>query len=220
MHQLTLLRMLGACTATALVVYTGLSFYGDLVRPSFRPSELFMGQTQPVEGSRSTAGFAARLSVDGDLLANSAAMKAAKVLQGPATDATHRAEENKEAQDAAIAALEVSPIRPALWLTLGMLRAGSSAQVAPVLKMSYLAGTVPLEVALARLQTVTSTAAASDEEIRLLALSDIRSTLAGGSRFEAPLIATYVQATPEGKSLLLDATQAINPKFNAALRRY
>jgi hypothetical protein len=86
--------------------------------------------------------------------------------------------------------------------------------------MSYLTGTVPVEMAFSRLQTVTSTPAASDEEIRLLALSDIRSTLAAGSRFEAPLIATYVQAIPEGKSLLLDATQVINPKFSATLQRY
>lgn len=216
MQRLTLLRTLGACIAAALAVYTALSFYGDLERPAFRASDVFLGRAQPVGAS---AGLAAHLSVDGDLLANSAAVKVAKVFRTPAGDPARRAEETREAQDAVVAALQVSPIRPALWLALGMLRTGSSS-AAPALKMSYLTGTVPADVAFARLQIVTSTPAASDEEIRLLASSDLRTTLANAPRFEAPLISTYVKATPDGKSLLRDAAQAIDPKFSATLRRY
>ena len=52
------------------------------------------------------------------------------------------------------------------------------------------------------------------------AQSDIRSALASRARFEAPLVAVYVQASPEGKSLLLDTTQTIDPKFNALLKKY
>lgn len=217
MQRLTLLRTLGACIAAALAVYTALSFYGDLERPAFRASDVFLGRAQPVGAS---AGLAAHLSVDGDLLANSAAVKVAKVFRTPAGDPARRAEDASEAQDAVVAALQVSPIRPALWLALGILRGGSSSAAAPALKMSYLTGTVPADVAFARLQTVTSTPAASDEEIRLLAPSDLRATLANAARFEAPLIGTYVKATPNGKSLLRDAAQAIDTKFSATLQRY
>jgi hypothetical protein len=79
---------------------------------------------------------------------------------------------------------------------------------------------VPVELAFFRIQTATSTSAASDEEIRLLAQSDIRSVLADQPRFEAPLTAAYVKATPQGRSLLLEATKAIDPKFGERLQRY
>jgi len=99
-----------------------------------------------------------------------------------------------------------------------MLKAEMRESATAVLKMSYLTGAVPVEVAFSRLQAVTSSSAAADEEIRLLAQSDIRS--ASRARFEAPLIAVYVQASPEGKSLLLEATQTINPTFHALLKSY
>jgi hypothetical protein len=219
MIQLIWLRALGACVALVLAVHAGLAFYGDLVRPEFRASGLFLGQTEPA-GASTPGGFAARLSFDGDLLANVAAVIAARVLRHPAIDAKGRAEENETAQDALIAALRVSPIRPASWLALATLRMQSGEAITPALKMSYLTGSVPVEVAFSRIQSVTSTQAASDEEIRLLAQFDIRAALASRSRFEAPLIATYVQATAEGKSLLLESTQALDPGFNSALRRY
>lgn len=159
-------------------------------------------------------------SLDEDLLASDAATKAAGVLRRPAGEAKGRTEENEAAQNALITALKISPIRPALWLALGALKARSGEPATPALKMSYLTGSVPVEVAFSRVQTVTSTSAATDEEIRLFATSDIRAALASRARFEAPLVAAYVQATPEGKSLLLEATQATDPTFNATLRRY
>jgi hypothetical protein len=166
------------------------------------------------------ARAAASISVDGELLADHAATKAAEAFQRPALNATVPTEQYKAAESAAITALKLSPIRPALWLALGTLRAQSNDPVAPVLKMSYLSGSVPVELAFFRIQTSTSTSAASDEEIRLLAQPDIRSVLANRSRFESPLTATYVQATPQGRSLLLEAIQAIDPKFNELLRHY
>jgi hypothetical protein len=166
------------------------------------------------------AGLAAPVSLDGELLANYAATKAANAFQHPASDAMTRTAQYKSADEAAVTALKVSPIRPALWLALGTLRAQSNDPVAPVLKMSYLSGWVPVELAFFRIQTATSTSAASDEEIRLLAQSDIRSVLADQPRFEAPLTAAYVKATPQGRSLLLEATKAIDPKFGERLQRY
>ncbi|MCK1294825.1 hypothetical protein IVB35_29990 [Bradyrhizobium sp. 30] len=220
MTRMILLRIIGACIAVMLLLYAGLGFYGDLTRSNFRASDLFLGEFPPEKVKVAASGVLAPLSLDGDLLANYAAAKAADFLHRPAADVNSRAAENKAAQDAVVAALKVSPIRPALWLTLGTLKTQAGELATPAVKMSYLAGAVPIAVAFARLQTVTSSAAAADEEIRLLAQSDVRSALANRSRYEQLLIAAYLQATPQGKSLLLEATQGTDPKFNQILRRY
>lgn len=220
MTRINLLRVIGILTATVLALHAGMAFYGDLIRPSFRASDLFSGEIPPGRARLAAAGGLASVSWDGDLLANYAAATAAGILHRPSIDAAGRASENKAAQAAVIAALKVSPIRPALWLTLGTLQAQAGEAVTPAVKMSYLTGSVPIDVAFSRVQTVTSSAAATDEEIKLLAQSDIRSALANRSRYEPLLIAAYVQATPQGKSLLLETTKVTDPKFNEILRRY
>ncbi|MCK1564136.1 hypothetical protein IVB08_09165 [Bradyrhizobium sp. 173] len=220
MSRMTLLRIIGACIAVMLLLYAALGFYGDLTRSNFRASDLFLGEFPPEKVNVAASGVLAPLSFDGDLLANYAAAKAADFLHRPAADVNSRAAENKAGQDAVVAALKVSPIRPALWLTLGTLKTQAGELATPAVKMSYLAGAVPIAVAFARLQTVTSNAAAADEEIKLLAQSDVRAALANRSRYEQLLIAAYLQATPQGKSLLLETTQGTDPKFNQILRRY
>ncbi|WP_459606537.1 hypothetical protein [Bradyrhizobium sp. 1.27L] len=197
-----------------------MAFYGDRIRPNFRASDLFSAEIPPDKAKLAAAAGLAAMSWDGDLLANYAAAMAADVLKRSSTEAGGRASENKAAQAAVLAALKVSPIRPALWLTLGALQAQSGETVTPAVKMSYLAGAVPIDVSFARIRTVTSSAAANDEEIKLLAQSDMRSALASRSRYEPLLIAAYVEATPQGKSLLLEATKVNDPKFNETLRRY
>ncbi|UWU91403.1 hypothetical protein [Bradyrhizobium sp. CB1015] len=214
------LRAIGILTAIALALHAGIAFYGDLVRPDFHARDLFSGVIPPDKAKLKAAGSLASFSRDGDLLANYAAAMAADALHRPSTEAGGRASENKTAQAAVVAALEVSPIRPALWLTLGTLQAQAGQAVTPAVKMSYLTGAVPIDVAFSRVRTVTSSAAATDEEIKLLAQSDIRSALANRSRYEPLLIAAYVQATPQGKSLLLETTKVTDPKFNEILRRY
>ncbi|MDF0493065.1 hypothetical protein [Bradyrhizobium yuanmingense] len=214
------LRAIGILTAIALALHAGMTFYGDLVRPNFRARDLFSGEIPPDKAKLAAAGSLASVSWDGDLLANHAAAMAADVLHRPSAEAGGRASENKTAQAAVVAALKVSPIRPALWLTLGTLQAQAGEAVTPAVKMSYLTGSVPIDVALSRVRTVTSSAAATDEEIKLLAQSDIRSALASRSRYEPLLIAAYVQATPQGKSLLLETTKLTDPRFNEILRRY
>lgn len=216
MNRMILLRVVGICTAIVLALHAGMAFYGDLTRPNFRAVDLFSGEPPPDKAKLAAAAGLAAFSWDGDLLANYAAATAADVLRPPSTEAGGRASENKAAQAAVLAALKVSPIRPALWLTLGTLQAQSGEAVTPAVKMSYLSGSVPIDVAFARVRT----AAATDEEIKLLAQSDIRSALANRSRYEPLLIAAYVQATPQGKSLLLEATKITDPKFNEILRRY
>ncbi|MEY9986017.1 hypothetical protein ABH995_005354 [Bradyrhizobium yuanmingense] len=214
------LRAIGILTAIALALHAGTTFYGDLVRPNFRARDLFSGEIPPDKAKLAAAGSLASFSWDGDLLANHAAAMAADVLHRPSAEAGGRASENKTAQAAVVAALKVSPIRPALWLTLGTLQAQAGEAVTPAVKMSYLTGSVPIDVAFSRVRTVTSSAAATDEEIKLLAQSDIRSALANRSRYEPLLIAAYVQATPQGKSLLLETTKVTDPRFNEILRRY
>jgi hypothetical protein len=220
MNRMILLRVIGICAAILLALHAAMAFYGDFVRPDFRASDLFSGEIPPEKAKLAAGGALASFSLDGDLLANYAAAKAADVLHRPAVDAGGRASENKAAQAAVVSALKVSPIRPALWLTLGTLQAQAGEAATPAVKMSYLTGSVPIDVAFARVRTVTSGAAATDEEIKLLAQSDIRSALANRSRYEPLLIAAYVQATPQGKSLLLDTTKMTDPKFNEILRRY
>ena len=215
-----LLRAIGICTAIVLTLHAGMAFYGDLMRPNFRARDLFSGEIPPDKAKLAAAGGLASFSWDGDLLANYAAAMAADVLHRPSADAGDRAGENKAVQGAVVAALKVSPIRPALWLTLGTLQAQAGAVATPAVKMSYLTGSVPIDVAISRVRTVTSSAAATDDEIKLLAQSDIRSALANRSRYEPLLIAAYVQATPQGKSLLLETAKVTDPKFNEILRRY
>ena len=219
MNRMILLRVIGISTAIVLALHAGMEFYGDLIRPNFRASDLFSGEIPP-DKAKLAGGVLASLSLEGDLLANYAAAMAADVLHRPSAEAGERASENEAAQAALVAALKVSPIRPALWLTLGTLQVQSGETATPAVKMSYLTGSVPIAVAFARVRTVTSSAAATDEEIKLLAQSDIRSALANRSRYEPLLIAAYVQATPQGKSLLLDTTKVADPKFNEILRRY
>ncbi|MFK4505517.1 hypothetical protein LPJ38_34360 [Bradyrhizobium daqingense] len=214
------LRVIGILTAIVLALHAGIAFYGDLLRPNFRASDLFSGEIPPEKAKLAAAGGLASVSWDGELLANYAAATAADVLHRPSTEAAGKARENKAAQSAVVTALKVSPIRPALWLTLGTLQAQAGEAVTPAVKMSYLTGAVPIDVALSRVRTVTSSAAASDEEIKLLAQSDIRSALANRSRYEPLLVAAYVQANPQGKSLLLETTKVTDPKFNEILRRY
>ncbi|WP_448041480.1 hypothetical protein [Bradyrhizobium liaoningense] len=215
-----MLRVVGICTAIVLALHAGMTFYGDLIRPNFRASDLFLGEIPPDKAKLAAAGGLASFSWDGDLLANYAAAMAADVLHRPSSEEGGRASEYKAAQAAVVAALKVSPIRPALWLTLGTLQTQAGGVATAAVKMSYLTGSVPLDVAFSRVQTVTSSAAATDDEIKLLAQSDIRSALANRSRYEPLLIAAYVQATAQGKSLLLESTKVADPKFNEILRRY
>src|SRR5215475_7168301 len=119
MHPTNWLRALGLCVAAMLILYAGVSSYGDLALQRFRASDVFTGPLEPTVANAPSGGIAQRLSFDGDLLASDAARKTAQVIHHPATDANARAADNRSAQSAVTAALKVSPIRPALWLALG-----------------------------------------------------------------------------------------------------
>lgn len=222
MNQLTWLRATGTCIAVVLIAYAAFSFLADLGRSRLRADDLFTGRFQPEAGTTGFAStiLAALFPFDGDLQSDHAIAKTAQVLNQPALDPSTRADDNQAAQGAVTAALTVSPVRPALWLALATLKARTDAAVLPALKASYLTGPVSSDVAFMRLQAVTSSSAAADEELRLLALSDIRTVLSNRSRFESALIAAYVQATAAGKTLLMESARALDPKFSDLLRRY
>jgi hypothetical protein len=212
-------RTFGTLTALALAAYAAADLAAAFARPGYSASDVFLNQPTPKEKMTSSIRGMESISFDGELLADYAAVRAAEVLRRPVGDAKDGTERSEAAERALIRALQVSPIRPTLWLALGTLRARAGKPVAPALKMSYLTGPLPTEIALLRIRTATSTSAADDEEIRYLAGSDVRSILADRYRFEGPLTAIYAQSTPAGRSLLLDASQAVDPQFGATLRR-
>ena len=78
-----LLRVIGILTAIVLALHAGIAFYGDLIRPNFRASDLFSGEIPPDKAKLATAGGLASVSWDGDLLANYAAATAAGILHSP-----------------------------------------------------------------------------------------------------------------------------------------
>ncbi len=218
MTSVVLFRSICFATGVVLAIYAGASSYAETTRPGLRAADFYGNGPRSAPLDNPLTEVAARISLNGEVLADYAAVKAEQ-----ATLAAHPADQaaaNQAAERALVSALTVSPIRSTTWLMLGTLKSKMNQPAAGPLKMSYLTGPVPLDAAFSRIQTVTTTSAATDEDIRLLAQSDVRSFLTRQPRFDSGLVAIYVQATPAGKTFLLDATQAIDPKFSAVLRRY
>ena len=220
MSDIALFRSVMFATGTALAVYAGAMSLAEATRPAFRASDFFSGGTRPVEQERALSATAAQISFNGDVLADYATAKTRQAIETTALSPADRAATNHAAERALISALAVSPIRSTTWLILGTLKGKLGEPTAGALKMSYLTGSVPLDAAFSRVQTLTTTSAVSDEDIRLLAQSDVRSFLTRQPRFDSGIVAIYVQAIPEGKKFLLDATRAIDPKFSALLQHY
>jgi hypothetical protein len=213
-------RAIGLGLAAALLSFASLDLLAEFVRPQVQLRDIYGSRAAQARATRPPAFLTGPLWFDGDYLASYAATLSDAVLNHPVSDPRSRAANNAAAQRALTAALEVSPLRPIAWLALSSLKALEGAATAAPLKLSYLTGSIPADLAYTRLQLVTSTSAASDEEIGQLAQADIRTLLlADRTRYEAPLIAAYVQATPDGRSLLLSATAMVDPNFSAMLKQ-
>jgi hypothetical protein len=213
-------RTVGLVLALVLLVVAGLDQFADFTRAQFRVDDLFSPRPVHASAGAPSAFLSGLVWFDGDYLASYAATLSDAALNRADLDPASRTAANAAAQRALTAALEVSPLRPSTWLALSNLKAREGVATAPTLKLSYLTGSIPSDLAYIRLQLVTSTSAASDEDIGLLAQADIRTLLqTNRARYEAPLIAAYVQATPEGRSLLLSATEKVDPKFSAKLKQ-
>jgi len=213
-------RAVGLGLAAVLLAFAGLHLAVQFTRPQMRARDLYNAGPAHADAAAPSAVLTGLAWFDGDYLASYAAILSDAALNRPAPDPPKRIADNAAAQRALAAALDVSPLRPADWLVLGSLKAQAGAATAAPLKLSYLTGAIPADLAYTRLQLVTSTSAAADEEIGLLAQADIRTLLlTNRARYQAPLVAAYVQATPEGRRLLLSATEMVDPKFSAMLKQ-
>jgi hypothetical protein len=216
MKRLMLLRSVSLALAVILATAAVLDWTAQFTRPPVRAEVVFL------DGARLPLDFtttAASVSLDGDTRADVAALAAQRVLLAPVT-AFDRAGGNRVAQDATMAALRVSPVNSLMWLSLGLLKAQQSEPAGPALKVSYLTGALRRDALLQRVRTVVTSDAVNDEEVRLLAQSDIRTILTKYSQLEPALAAAYRQAGANGKAFVLDATAMVDPGFSKILLQY
>ncbi|WP_420135866.1 hypothetical protein [Rhodopseudomonas sp.] len=163
--------------------------------------------------------LAARLTWNGAALADEAAARARRVLDQPSADASALRTDNAEAQAALMDALSVSPLSAEHWLLLALLKRQRGEPAVASLKMSFLTGPIPPVVVLARLRAVATSAAARDEEISLLAQSDIRGLLVPSApAVEQQLRGILRDATPDGRAFLRSAISAVDVGLAAKLQ--
>ncbi|MBI5128456.1 MAG: hypothetical protein HZA66_03355 [Rhodopseudomonas palustris] len=215
LNSTVLLRSIGAGLGVALALYACSQAVAEFVRPAFRTADFFTN-AKPAPDS---GALAAALSFDSGILSDSAANKAKLALATAPSDQADRKEVNRDAQSAVRSALSASPVNSALWLMLGLLESSVDQPSAAALKMSYLTGRLPPEAMATRIRALITTPAAVDEEIKILAQSDLRALLSRGPSYETALTTAYRQATPEGRKFLLDTADSINPRFATSLRR-
>lgn len=216
MKRLTLLRCLSLVLAAILGVAAILELTAQFTRPSVSAGVAFL------DGARLPAEFvttSASASLDGDTRADVAALMAQRVLLAP-LPLPNLAAANHAAQEATVAALRVSPVNSLMWLSIGLLKAQLNEPAGPALKVSYLTGTLRRDAILKRVRAVITSDAVSDEEVRLLAQSDIRTILTKYSQLEPALAEAYRRAGANGKAFVLDATGIIDPAFSKILRQY
>jgi hypothetical protein len=218
MTSSVLFRSATFAVAMVLAIYAGANSFAETTRPALRTADFFSNGPRSAALDDPLTAIAAQISLNGDVLADYATVKTEQATETHAASPVDQAVANQAAERALISALTVSPIRSTTWLMLSTLRGKINEPTAGPLKMSYLTGSIPLDAAFSRIQTVTTTV--TDEDIRLLAQSDVRSILTRLPRLDSGLVSVYVQATPAGKRFLLDATQVINPKFYSLLRQY
>lgn len=217
MNRVVLFRSVGFGVGATLAVVAALQIVIDITRPQFRTSDFFFDGTRP-STSGTVDSFAASILARGDVLADTAALGARQALD--TANGPNRATANSDAQRGMASALSVSPVNAAAWLVLGQLKAQMGEPAAASVKMSYFTGAIPPNAVSARIRSVVTTSAATDDDIRLLAQSDVRTILTRYAKLEPALAATYRQATPDGKKLLIDTTQAVDPRFSKLLEQY
>ncbi|MDB5653455.1 MAG: hypothetical protein JWQ94_1068 [Tardiphaga sp.] len=209
------MRAVGLGTAILLAAAALLDVTTQLTRSTISASSLF------IDGAPVPADFsptAPMLSLDGNVRSDIAAIQAVRALSQAAGTANLN-DENRAAQASLISVLKTSPVNPLMWMALGLLKAQISEPAGPALKTSYLTGHLPPDAILKRLRAVATSDGVDDEDVRLLAQSDVRTILTRYFRLEPALAATYRQATPTGKAFLLDATLAVDPRFSRLLRQ-
>jgi len=153
-----------------------------------------------------------------DLRAERAVMLAGQALK---SEGLGKPERQQMAQDAALRALNIGPHDARTWLVLAMLQASSKPvdpRLAESLKMSYLTGPNRAELISTRLQSVTSSSALSDPDLRDLARSDIRAIFTRFPDQRQALVDDYGHASGLGKMFLEESVKTIDPEFVDTLR--
>ena len=213
-------RTVTSALSVVLAAYAVSGIFAERMRPPFRIADFFRDETRPTITEDKWSAKVAFVSIDGGILSDYAALKSRQALATSPDNSASRAAANRQAQDAARWALTASPVNSSMWLILALLKTQMDEPTAASLKMSYFTGPVGQDALALRIRTLATTSAVVDEDIRLLAQTDIRTVLTRYPRLEPSLAATYRQAPPDGKKFLLDATQAADPKFSQLLRQY
>jgi len=211
-------RRIGLGIGITLGLFAAATMFAEATRPYFHTSDFFRSGPRPPPQDAPATAVATLFSIDGDFLADYGTAKARQALEMTSINNMDRAAENKAAGQALVSALAVSPIRSATWLMLAMLKSRMGEPSEKILQMSYLTGPLPLDAAITRIQTVT-TASIVSEDLRLLAGSDIRTILMHDPDYVSTLMKVYKQATPDGKTFLLEATQPLDPRLAGVLKR-
>ncbi|MCP9626295.1 hypothetical protein NML43_04235 [Rhodopseudomonas palustris] len=172
------------------------------------------------QGELNEAGRVVALwSLDGPALSHDAEARARRLLAEPPAEASALRIANSDAQTALRAGLSVSPLSAEHWLLLALLNRQAGEPALAPLKLSFLTGKIPAGATATRLRAVATTAAADDEEIRLLAQADIRTMLSPTPAAQGDeLRAIYREATPAGRAFLRAAVSAVDGRFAATLQ--
>ena len=206
--------------SVVLAAYAISGIFAERMRPAFRTADFFRDETRSTITDDKWSAKVAFVSIDGSILSDYAALKSRQSLETSPDNSASRAAANRQAQDAARSALTVSPVNSSMWLILALLKTQMGEPTAASVKMSYFTGPVGPDALALRIRTLATTSAVVDEDIRLLAQTDVRAVFTRYPRLEPSLAATYRQASPDGKKFLLEATQAADPKFSQLLRQY
>jgi microcystin degradation protein MlrC len=220
MKQTTGFRSANLGLSAVLIIYATSGITAEFMSPAFHTADFFRDGPRLTVTEDNSASTAAFISIDGGILSDYAALKSRQAMEISSADSALREATNRKAQEAARSALLASPINSLMWLILALLKTQMGEPPAGPIKMSYFTGRVSSDALASRIRTIAVTSAAVDEDIRLLAQTDIQAILTRYSRFESSLIATYRQAPPDGKKFLLDTTQVVDPKFSLLLRQY
>jgi hypothetical protein len=161
--------------------------------------------------------MAALTSSNEDNRANAINIEAARVLDMAASTA-ERSKANRDAQKSAVSMLMMSPVNALTWTALALLKVQNGEPAAQIFKASYLTGPVTRDAAVKRIRAILATDTVGDEEVRLLAQTDIRTMLTKHPKPETALIAAYRQANARGKAFLLDAASGVDARFGRLLR--
>jgi hypothetical protein len=216
MRRILILRTGSFILGMGLAIYAACGIAAQFMRPTFTKADFFRSDSRPSASEENSATTAAKISFDGNVLSDYAALKARKALQTQSNSTNLAA--TTDAQEAVESTLRKSPINSLAWLIFSVLKAKIGGETSSALKMSYFTGPLPANAIASRIRMVVTTSAIADDDIRLLAPADVRAIFVRHPALETEISATYRLASTPGKKFLLDTIQGVDPKFVTMLR--